>query len=113
MATYKQERLDAFILRAGYPYGWNSLVVWARKMAEQAVAEQDGGPPYGPIDYTLKAGDIVYNQSWGDGQMSLEIVDVNWALKAAAVRLAPRGGIVVWPVGNLSRQMFVTHSGQG
>lgn len=34
-----QEQLDAFILRAGFTYGWLQLESWARRMAEQAVIE--------------------------------------------------------------------------
>jgi hypothetical protein len=36
----QQEQLDAFIKRAGFSYGWQNLESWARRMAEQAVAEQ-------------------------------------------------------------------------
>jgi hypothetical protein len=35
----QQEQLDAFIKRAGFSYGWQNLESWARRMAEQAVAE--------------------------------------------------------------------------
>lgn len=52
-------------------------------------------------DHSLKKGDTVYNKTWK--LTSLEVVDVNWALKAAAVRLGPTGGIVVWPVAGLSK----------
>lgn len=31
--------LEAFIRRAGFPYGWDNLESWARRMAEQAVKE--------------------------------------------------------------------------
>lgn len=55
-----------------------------------------------PVDYSLKKGDVVYEKTWR--LTTLEIVDVNWALKAAAVRLGPTGGIVVWPVAGLSRE---------
>ncbi len=59
-----------------------------------------------PIDYSLNKGDIVYNKRWGDGKSSLEIVDINWALRSAAVKLSARGGIVVWPVAGLQREPF-------
>lgn len=34
-----QKELDAFIVRAGFTYGWRNLESWARRMAEQAVEE--------------------------------------------------------------------------
>jgi hypothetical protein len=34
-----QEDLDAFIVRAGFRFGWLNLESWARRMAEQAVVE--------------------------------------------------------------------------
>lgn len=56
------------------------------------------------IDYSLTGGDTVYSPYWGDGTRPVEVVDVNWALRAAAVRLSPKGGIVVWPVSHLQRE---------
>lgn len=53
------------------------------------------------IDYSLKPGDIVVNDGWG--LTTLTVVDVNWALRAAAVRLGPDGGTVVWPVASLRK----------
>lgn len=35
----EQKALDEFIARAGFTYGWKNLESWARRMAEQAVAE--------------------------------------------------------------------------
>lgn len=40
--TSEQEELDAFIVRAGFSYGWKNLESWARRMAEQAVKELTG-----------------------------------------------------------------------
>lgn len=37
----EQEKLDAFLLRAGFTYGWRELESQARRMAEQAVEELD------------------------------------------------------------------------
>ena len=57
------------------------------------------------IDFSLEKGDVVYSPSWSMGPV--EIVGVNWALRAAAVLLNPRGGlnsVVVWPVDRLSRE---------
>ena len=54
---------------------------------------------YGKPDYSLKKGDRVVSRCWSG---SVVVVDVNWALRAVAVELAP-GSIVVWPVGNLKR----------
>lgn len=34
-----QEKLDDFIARAGFTYGWKNLEPWAWRMAEQAVEE--------------------------------------------------------------------------
>ena len=53
------------------------------------------------IDYTLKAGDVVTNGNWT--LTSLIVVDVNWALRAIAVRLGENGGVVVWPAKGLRR----------
>jgi hypothetical protein len=47
-----QEALEAFIVRAGFTFGWHNLESWARRMAEQAVAEQQTSnevPPMPPI----------------------------------------------------------------
>lgn len=58
-----------------------------------------------PIDYGLKKGDRVRNP-YSDFFCNLEIVDINWALLAAAVRLNAdddESGIVVWPVWRLER----------
>lgn len=53
------------------------------------------------IDYSLKSGDMATSRHWHHGPV--EIVSVNWALLAAAVRLAPGGGIVVWPIWSLRK----------
>lgn len=65
------------------------------------------------IDYSLARGDTVYSPYWGDGARPVEVVDVNWALRAAAVRLAPKGGIVVWPVSHLQRERQQGAQGNG
>lgn len=57
--------------------------------------------PDSHIDYTIKKGDIVRSSGWT--LTSLIVVDVNWALKAAAVQLGHNGGIIVWPVEGLRK----------
>ena len=53
------------------------------------------------IDWTLKKGDLVVTRHW---PRPIEIVDINWALMAAAVRLGPDDdAIVVWPLWGLRR----------
>ena len=54
---------------------------------------------YGKPDYSIKKGDVVSSKNWSK---PITVVDVNWALRAAAVELAP-GSIVVLPVGNLKK----------
>ena len=54
-----------------------------------------------PIDYSLKRGDLVMARNWPYGPV--EIIDINWALLAACVRLYPGGGLVVWPVWSLKK----------
>lgn len=54
---------------------------------------------YGKPDYSLEKGDTVTSKYW---RGPVTIIDINWALQAAAVELAP-GSIVVWPVGNLKK----------
>ncbi len=56
---------------------------------------------YGKPDYTIKKGDIVTTKNWTGTAL---ILDVNWALRAAAVELAPGKGIVVWPVGGMRKE---------
>jgi hypothetical protein len=51
------------------------------------------------IDWTLNKGDLVMSKGW---PTPIEIVDINWALHAAAVKLGP-GAIVVWPLWSLRR----------
>jgi len=69
-----------------------------------AVTPADAASEADKIDYSLARGDTVYSPYWGEGTRPVEVVDVNWALRAAAVRLAPKGGIVVWPVSHLQRE---------
>lgn len=48
-----------------------------------------------PIDFELRSGDFVVNPGWGH-QHPMKIIDINWALRAVCVQLAPKGkGIVV------------------
>jgi hypothetical protein len=54
---------------------------------------------YGKPDYSINKGDIATSKYWST---PVRVVDVNWALRAAAVELAP-GSIVVWPVGGLKK----------
>jgi hypothetical protein len=51
------------------------------------------------IDWTLKEGDMVVTLLSPE---PIEIIDINWALWAAAVRLGP-DAIVVWPLWCLRR----------
>ena len=78
--------------------GWEVRPLYA---APPAAANQAGIPE--GIDYSLTRGDIAYSPRWGDGRAPVEVVDVNWALRAIAVKLAPNGGIVVWPAASLTR----------
>ena len=55
---------------------------------------------YGKPDYSIKKGDVVTSKYWSK---PVTVVDVNWALRAAAVELAPGKAIVVWPVANLKK----------
>ena len=51
------------------------------------------------IDWTLKKGDWVFSDGW---PAPIFIVDINWALWAAAVRLGSgQDTIVVWPLWRL------------
>lgn len=54
-----------------------------------------------PIDFSIKQGDIVKSINWE--LTPLVVVDVNWALRAVALRLGEQGGIVVWPVAGLRK----------
>jgi hypothetical protein len=54
-----------------------------------------------PIDYSLKQGDEVVSKGWD--LTKLYIVDLNWALLAAAVKLGDKGSIVVWPIWSLKK----------
>lgn len=58
------------------------------------------------VDYTIKKGDFVLATDW---PKPVQIVDVNWSLNAAAVRLSvPTGktfkltqSVVIWPLASL------------
>lgn len=60
------------------------------------------------IDYSLKPGDIVYSQNWGNGETPIEIIDLNWALRAASVNIGVRSRYVVvtWRIASLRREPF-------
>jgi hypothetical protein len=51
------------------------------------------------VDWTLKPGDLVVDDDWSK---PLEIVAINWAIYAAAVRLGP-DAIIAWPLWRLRR----------
>ena len=53
------------------------------------------------VDYGLKSGDKVESPGWS--LTTLTVIDINWALLAAAVKLGPQGSIVVWPVWSLRK----------
>ena len=53
------------------------------------------------IDFSIKRGDVVTNGRWTISKLIVE--DVNWALRAVALRLGNRGGLVVWPANGLLR----------
>lgn len=55
----------------------------------------------GKMAYTLRPGDTVTSPQWT--LTALEVVAVNWALGAVAVRLGPSGDVVVWPVKGLMK----------
>ena len=57
---------------------------------------------FGKPDYSIKKGDLVISKYWS-GDL-VKVVDVDWALGAAAVELAPGKGIVVWPVAHLKKR---------
>lgn len=48
------------------------------------------------IDYSIKRGDIVATYPFS-GHSELEVMDVNWALRAVAVRHLNAGSVVVLP----------------
>lgn len=52
-------------------------------------------------DYKINPGDIVTSPTWD--MTELKVIDVNWAMRSAAVQLGPKGGIVVWSVAGLAR----------
>jgi hypothetical protein len=52
-------------------------------------------------DFSLKVGDVVEKDNWS--LTKLIVVDVNWALRAAALRLGEKGNVVVWSVAGLRR----------
>lgn len=87
--------LDVIIAATGHSVPMAEVVALYdagyRKQAAPIRQEEDTSD----IDYSIKAGDTVQTDHWVHS--SLEVIDVNWALRAIAVRLGPTGGIVVWP----------------
>jgi hypothetical protein len=80
---------------------WEAYCADKRQEARIASAESRK-----PIDYSISQGDTVYSSTWGDGTDPLEVIDVNWALGAIAVRLSMNGmpgSITVWPADRLSK----------
>jgi hypothetical protein len=80
--------------------------VLKRKELEETGRIQNSEDDNDGTDYSLKEGDLVYSRAWG--MNAVVIVNVNWALSAAAVRLysitGKPGDVIVWPVQCLSRQ---------
>jgi hypothetical protein len=55
-----------------------------------------------PVERRLQRGDVVTKAGWPQPG---EIVDINWELRAASVRIGPAADdIVTWPVAGLRRQ---------
>jgi Lar family restriction alleviation protein len=77
-----------------------------------STAPSAPGTPEAPadIDYSIKKGDTVYTKTWR--LTPLEVVDVNWALSAIAVRLGPDGGVVVWPAAGMSKTPYDQRAAQ-
>jgi hypothetical protein len=44
----------------------------------------------------IKNGDWVDHPGWRHGPV--KVIDQNWSLRAVAIQLDPKGGIVVWPM---------------
>lgn len=66
----------------------------------RAALQQPAAPD--SVDYSIKKGDEVqHGTTWTLTRLTVE--DVNWALKAAALRLGDNGGIVVWSVAGLKK----------
>jgi len=72
---------------------WNCIPYAFRLCGSELVVKD--------IHYGIKAGDIVESPGWY--LTELIVVDVNWALKAAAIKLGKHGSTVVWPVENLRK----------
>lgn len=77
------------------------------------IASVTGAKDAQTIDFSIKKGDIVYKKTWCEGNDPLEVVNVNWALKAAAVKLSPTGGTVVWPIEGMSKEQFPKDAKEG
>lgn len=77
------------------------------------IASVTGTKDARPIDYSIKKGDIVYSKTWGGGKEPVEVVNINWALKAIAVKLSPNGGIVVWPIEGMTKERFYENAKEG
>lgn len=66
-----------------------------------APAQSGETKPEEVIDYSIKRGDVVENDGWT--LTTLIVEDVNWALRAVALRLGADGGLVVWPANGLRK----------
>ena len=44
----------------------------------------------------IKNGDWVIHPGWRHGPV--KVIDQNWALRAVAIQLGPKGEVVVWPM---------------
>jgi hypothetical protein len=52
-------------------------------------------------DELIKAGDLVKSDGWS--LTTLTVVDVNWALRAVAVKLGAHGATVIWPISSVTK----------
>lgn len=77
------------------------------------IASVTGAKDAQPIDCSITQGDMVYRKTWGEGKQAVEVVDINWALKAIAVKLSPTGGTVVWPVEGMTKESFSEDAKEG
>lgn len=77
------------------------------------IASVTGAKDAQPIDFGIKKGDMVYSKTWGAGKEPVEVIDINWALKAIAVKLSPTGGTIVWPIEGMTKERFSEDAKEG
>jgi len=77
------------------------------------IASVTGTKDAQPIDFSIEKGDMVYRKTWGGGKEPVEVVNINWALKAIAVKLSPTGATVVWPVAGMTKDRFSEDAKEG